>query len=105
MDQPTITRELLDQYGIEVGEHDEALLLNHLNETLEERVGAEVTEELEDAQLMEYLHLEENGSEEEVQVWLQQNVPELREIAQDEIDILLGELAENAEGINQAMTA
>lgn len=105
MDRAIITRELLDDYGIEIGEHDEASLLAHLNETLEERVGAEITGELEDDQLVEYLKLQETASEEAVQNWLQQNVPELQQIVQDEIDILLGELAENSEAINQAVPA
>lgn len=104
MEQSLITRQLLEDCEIELAELDETSLLVHLNETLEERVGAEITEELNDDQLVEYLKLQETGSEEEVQTWLQQNVPELRDIVQDEIDILLGELAENAKSINQVAT-
>ena len=97
-----ITKALLDEAGIDLTGQDIDALLAHLNQTLEERVGTEITESLDDAQLDELLAVQENGSDEEVGAWLEKNVPELQEITQDEIDILLGELAENADSINQA---
>jgi hypothetical protein len=77
-------------------------LLAHLNEQLEERVGAEITEALSDEKLAEFVEVQESDDDEKVGAWLQANVPELQEIVQDEIDILLGELAENADGLNKA---
>ncbi len=100
-DQPLITKELLDEFGIELGEQDIDSLLTHLNTTLEERVGAEITESLNDDKLKELIDLQEAASDEEVGAWIEQNVPELQQITQDEIDILLGELAENTDGINK----
>lgn len=97
---PIITKDLLDEAGINLAGQNVDTLLAHLNQTLEERVGTEITESLSDEQLEELLTLQENGSDEEVGAWLDQNVPELQEITQDEIDILLGELAENADGVN-----
>ncbi|MDB5165346.1 MAG: hypothetical protein JWM00_236 [Candidatus Saccharibacteria bacterium] len=105
MDQPLITKELLDEYGIELGDQDVAALLAHLNTTLEERVGMEITESLSEDQLKALLTVQESGNDEAVGAWLEQNVPELQEITQDEIDILLGELAENAEGVNNTDAA
>ncbi len=99
---PLITKELLDEAGISLGDQDADALLVHLNKTLEERVGAEITESLSDEQLDTLLTLQENGSDEEVGAWLSQNVEELEEITKDEVDILLGELAESADGINEA---
>lgn len=100
--QPIITRELLDEFGISLEGQDEASFLQHLNDTLEERVGAEVTDSLDDDQLKVLLDLQDNGTDEAVGAWIQQNVPELQQITQDEIDILLGEVAENSDAINEA---
>lgn len=100
--QPLITRELLDQFGISLEGRDEASFLQHLNDTLEERIGAEITESLDDEQLKTLLEMQEKGSDEEVGAWIEQNVPELQQITQDEIDILLGEVAENSDEINEA---
>ena len=101
-DSPIITKEILDEAGIDIGDQDEAVLLEHLNETLQERVGAEITESLTDEELEELVKIQENGNDEEVGAWIEANVPELAEITQDEIDILLGELSENSDGINNA---
>lgn len=102
MDQALITEELLKEFGVELGGKDVPALLAHLNDTLHERVGAEVTESLDDNQLKELLDVQEKGSDEDVANWVEANVPEIKEITQDEIDILLGELAENTDGINEA---
>lgn len=98
--QQYITEDDLAAVGIDAKE-DMAKLLTHLNEQLEERVGTEITESLSDEKLEEYLKLSETASDEEIGKWLQANVPELQQIAQDEIDILLGELAENGDAINE----
>lgn len=97
-----ITLDDLTKIGITKSPEEADALLAHLNEQLEERVGTEIVESLEDEKLDEYLTLEETGTDEEVGKWLLENVPELPQMVQDEIDILLGELAENADGINTA---
>lgn len=95
-----ITKQLLDEAGIDLSDQNVDTLIAHLNQTLEERVGTEITESLNDDQLKALLDVQETGNDEAVGAWLEQNVPELQEITQDEIDILLGELAENADGVN-----
>ena len=102
MNQQIITKQLLRDAGIELQDGEIDALLAHLNTTLEERVGAEITEALDDDQLAELAELQEESTSEEVAAWLEKNVPELQQITQDEIDILLGELAENTDGINTA---
>jgi hypothetical protein len=102
MNQPFITRELLDTFGIELGDQDEASFLEHLNATLEDRVGTEITDSLDDAQLAALVEIQEKGTDEEVADWLEKNVPELQQITQDEIDILLGEVAGTTDTINKA---
>jgi len=102
MQNAFITLDHLTQLGINLEGKDIDSLLKHLNDTLQERVGTEVTESLNDDQLKELLAVQENSNDEEVGAWLSNNVPELQEITQDEIDILLGELAENSDEVNQA---
>lgn len=98
-----ITKDMLKNLEINLEGKDVDSLLEHLNETLEERVGAEITDALDDTQLQKLLDLQENASEEEVGEWLRANVPEFEQIIQDETDILLGELAESSDGINNAV--
>lgn len=102
MNYQIITKETLDELGINLDGKDVEALLAHLNSTLDERVGAEITESLDDDKLRELLDLQQNASEETVGKWLQDNVPELDEIIEDEKDILLGEIAENAEALSDA---
>jgi len=101
--QEYITEDTLKKLGINLEGQDVASLLTHLNDTLEERVGVEITDSLDDSQLKILLDLQEKASEEQVGQWLQQNVPEFEQIIQDETDILLGELAESSDGINDAV--
>lgn len=103
MNDQLITRELLDEFGIAVGDQDEASLLGHLNTMLDQRIGAEITDSLDDSKLQELLSLQENGTEEQVDDWIEKNVPELEQIVQDETDIFLGEIAENRDNINNAV--
>lgn len=97
---PFITRELLEQAGIDLTNEDINELLDHLNQTLEERVGAEVVASLDDEKLQELSDLQESGTDEQLVDWMTTNVPQLGDITKDEIDILIGELVENADEIN-----
>lgn len=98
---PIITTQTLQAVGIHVNPEDEAALLDHLNDTLQERIGVEVTSSLDDTQLDALVELQERNDDQAVQQWLVENVPELNDIVKDEIDILLGEIAENTDGINR----
>lgn len=100
--QQYITIETLQDFGIEVDQSTAATLLAHLNDTIEERIGAEIIESLDDEQLKELLALQETGTEDQVGEWIATHVPEYEQIVQDNIDITVGELAEGAEAINDA---
>lgn len=102
MNDALITKELLDEFGITVAEADLENFLAHANQTLDERVGAEIADSLDDEQLAVLANLQESNDDEAVSAWLEQHVPELAQIAQDEIDILLGELAESSDALNAA---
>jgi hypothetical protein len=99
--QEFITKDSLLSLGINLDGQDVDSLLDHLNDTLQERVGTELTESLNDEQLKTLVELQDKATDEEVGNWLEANVPEFEQIVKDEIDILLGELAENSDGLNK----
>ncbi len=87
-----ITKEDLDVAGINLPDEQVAEFLQHANATLSERIGLEITESLTDEEVEEMVEVQQAGDDKALQVWLIEHVPELAEIVQDEIDILLGEL-------------
>ncbi|HSW77855.1 MAG TPA: DUF5663 domain-containing protein [Candidatus Chromulinivoraceae bacterium] len=102
MEEQYITEDTLKTFGVAIGDQDEESLLEHLNEILQERIGAEVASTLDETRLEQLINLQEaNSTDEQIGTWLQQNVPELKEIVEDEIAILMGEIAENTDAINK----
>ena len=99
MQEDYITADHLKAVGINVDEAKEIELLEHLNNQLLERVGADITESLNDEELEELVTLQETADEEAVGTWIQNHVSELPKIVDDQRDILLGEIAENADGL------
>lgn len=102
MDQ-YITEETLQSFDINLEGQDKETLLEHLNDTLQERVGTEITAMLDDNKLQELIETQKTATDEQMGAWLTQNVPELQQIVQDEINILMGELNENSDAINSAV--
>lgn len=102
MNENYITEETLEAFGVKLPNQDTETLLDHLNETLQERVGTEITTSLGDEKLKQLLNLQETAGDEQVGEWLSQNVPELSEIVEDEISILMGEIVENTDAINKS---
>lgn len=96
-----ITKQDIIALGITTDNVNSDALIDHLNEQLVERIGVEIAEQLEDDKLVEYIKFQETASDEAIERWLQDNIPDFQDIFQDEIDILLGELAENADNLNQ----
>ncbi len=88
-----ITQQDLDAASIIVAEDEVEAYLAQANQTLAERIGAEITDSLTDEEIDEMVGVQEAGDAAALQAWLIANVPELGEIVQDEVDILLGELA------------
>lgn len=101
MPTQTITLEHLAQTGIDIDETEALALVEQLNATLEERVGEEITNALDDTKLGELMELRQTASETEMSQWIETNVPDLDAIIDDEIDILLGELSENTERLSK----
>lgn len=90
-----ITQSTLETLGIDLSGEDVDALLDDLNETLQERVGTELTQALKEDQLKELVDLQESASEAEIGAWLQKNIPDMQQIIQNEIDILIGEIVED----------
>ncbi|NCU38097.1 hypothetical protein EOL96_03530 [Candidatus Saccharibacteria bacterium] len=93
-----LTKELLENLGIVLSEQDYALLADHFETTLHDRVINEIAMELSPEKAHELASMQ-NTSEDELLVWLQTNVTDLAEIVSDEVDILLGEIAESSEAL------
>jgi len=93
--QEFITKESLLAAGIDLEGQDVESLLIEVNATLEERVGSEITESLNEAQLKTLIDMQEKATDEEIGEWLSKNVPEFEQIVQEEIDTILDELADS----------
>jgi hypothetical protein len=90
--EPIITAQMLTDRGINLPPAEQEQFLVDLNNTLSERVGTEITESLDDEKLQTLLDLQESSDDETVGAWIKDNVPEMNQIIQDEIDILIDEL-------------
>ena len=100
MNDPIITPELIALAGIDIPDEQIETFLEYANEQLDERVGETITELLDDDQLAALVHLQESSTDEAVGAWIRTNVANLDQIIQDEVDILLGEIAEQKDAIN-----
>jgi len=96
---PLLTPTLLENLGINLSEEHYQALAEHFETTLNERVINEIVLELSPEQAEQLATLQQAGDE-EVLAWLKTNVPDMAEIVTDEVDILLGEIAENSEAIS-----
>lgn len=99
--QTYVTVQTLRDFGLTVDDATVDALLQHLNDTIEERIGAEIVEALDDDQLKEMLAIQDAGDD-ALGEWIAAHVPEYEQIVQDNIDITVGELAENTDAINSA---
>jgi hypothetical protein len=92
-----LTKAILEDIGVELSQSDYESLSEHFDTTLQERIFNEIVEELTDEQAQDLAKLK-SGPDEQIASWLTTNVPAptLKEIVDDEVSILLGELAENS---------
>lgn len=92
------TKEFLEGIGIQLDDQTYAAFSTHFEDTLFDRIIDSIIETLNDGQVDE-LRQSHSVSGEQLWQWVQANVPDLGEIVQEEIDILLGELAEHSDSI------
>ncbi len=100
---PLLTRTILEDLGLALSDEDFASLAEHFETTLDERVINEIVMELEPEQAQQ-LALMQQSSDEEILQWLTTNVPDFADIVSDEVDILLGELADTSESMPGSAT-
>lgn len=93
-----LSKGFLLSIGIEFDDATYAAFAAHFEDTLSQRIIDEIIDTLDETQIAEFNQMQ-SASSEQLWQWVQVNVPELPEIIQEEVDILLGELAENAEHI------
>lgn len=93
-----ITKDLLTQIGVNISDQDIEKLSEYFETTLDKRVMDSIIAELDDTQLAS-LEQAKSGTDEQLIEWLNSNVPELKDIIEEETNILLGELAEHSDGL------
>ena len=96
---PLLSPTLLENLGINLTEEHYQALAEHFETTLNERVINEIALELSPEQAEQLPSLQQ-ASDSEILAWLKTNVSDVAEIVADEVDILLGEIAENSEAIS-----
>ncbi len=95
---PLLNKQFLQNLGINLDDETYAAFDAHFEATLGERVIEGIIDTLDDTELAELAALRAQDDE-QLQTWLQAKVPDLPQIIEDEVHILLGELAENSDKI------
>lgn len=94
---PLLTRQILTDLGVHIDDASYAMLAEHFDSTLQERVIEEIITELSVEQAEELATLRDQNDDQALLAWLSTNVPDFAEIVTDEVDILLGEIAQDSE--------
>lgn len=95
-----LTKEFLSSVGVELQADSYQSLSEHFETTLQDRVINEIIAQLTPEQAEQLAHMVQ-ANDDTIHNWLTQNVPDLADIVSDEVDILLGEVAEASENIGQ----
>lgn len=95
-----VTKAQLNSIGINLPDDQMQALIQHVEETINERISEEIVESLTDEQLAELVKMQDsNTPAEEIDTWIRERVPEYDEIIEDNVTIVLGELVENSDAI------
>ena len=92
-----ITRQLLADIGISLDDAAYVQFTEQYEAELDNRIVNEIVDELDTEQLRELTRFKDSGDDAGLQRWLVENVPDLDKIVEEEMAILLGEIAENSE--------
>jgi hypothetical protein len=93
-----LTKQFIQTLGINLDDETFALFDEHFEKTLSARVIESILDILDEEQLHNLAAVGDED-EEAIHQWLVANVPDLNEIINEEVVILIGELAENSEQI------
>ena len=92
-----ITRQLLADIGISLDDAAYVQFTEQYEAELDNRIVNEIVDELDTEQLRELTRFKDSGDDAGLQRWLVENVPDLDKIVEEEMAILLGEIAENSD--------
>lgn len=96
-----ITKEQLNSIGINLPDEEMQALIQHTEDTINERISEEVIDSLDDQQIEELASMQEsNAPADQIEAWVIERVPDYQEIVEDNTTIVLGELAEGVEQIS-----
>lgn len=91
-----LDKSFLNEIGVNLADTEYQLMSDIYETALSDRVVSSIVSGLSEPQL-EQLHEYRSKTDEDLQNWLKTNVPELKDIIENEIEILLGEIAENSQ--------
>lgn len=95
-----VTKAQLNSIGINLPEDQMQALIQHVEDTINSQIGEEIVESLDDDQLKELVQMQDDDAPaEEIDAWIRARVPEYDEIIEDNVAIVLGELADNSDAI------
>lgn len=91
-----LSKNFLNGIGVNLDDQTYQAFSVHYEDTLNERVISQIIDELDEPKLAE-LHALQSSDSSILQDWLVANVPQISEIIEDEVAILLGEIVENSQ--------
>lgn len=95
-----ITKQQLNSVGIDLPDDQMQALIEHVEETVNERIGEEIVDSLDDTQLKELVALQDsNAPAEQIDAWIREHVADYDEIIEDNVTIVLGDLVANSDAI------
>ncbi|PID33163.1 hypothetical protein CR969_02165 [Candidatus Saccharibacteria bacterium] len=94
-----LSKQYLASLGLDLSDEDAKSLSDHAEDTLQKRVVDEVLDVITPEQAHQLAKLQSENDDELVQKWLVDNVEDLQDIISDEVDILLGEIAEDSQNL------
>ena len=101
-----ITKSQLNTIGIKLPDDQIEALIQHVEDTVNERIGEEIVDSLDDDQLKNLVRLQDSGaSDNEVTQWIKERIPDYDEIIEDNVRIVLGELVENSDAITASASS
>ena len=95
-----VTKAQLNSIGINLPEDQMQALIQHVEDTINSQIGEEIVESLDDDQLKVLVQMQDIVAPAEViDAWIRERIPEYDEIIEDNVAIVLGELANNSDAI------
>jgi hypothetical protein len=101
MNEPIITKEILEEIDFDFNGRDEAEFLSLINGILERRISKALVETLTDDEADKLKQLIDTDEVEKTNQWIADNVPDYRGIVEDQVDILIGDLAKQGAEITE----